>query len=156
MTALDEEVMLRSIAEYQKEVGSCSQLLATIREGLESLLAEVECSEAEAGAMGKVMVQKMSAIRAKQTIIPAVAEAFGLTNSALLRRSNEKRIVQPRAIAMLLIRESCEASYPSIALMFGGKHHTTVIHSVEEARKRIQADPVLREVVEGIRTRLAA
>jgi chromosomal replication initiator protein len=57
----------------------------------------------------------------------------------LKSRNNSKSIAMPRQIAMYLCKSLTHASLPEIGRSFGGKHHSTVIHSirkVEEMRKR--------------------
>jgi chromosomal replication initiator protein len=57
----------------------------------------------------------------------------------LKSRNNSKSIAMPRQVAMYLCKNLTHASLPEIGRSFGGKHHSTVIHSikkVEEMRKR--------------------
>jgi chromosomal replication initiator protein len=57
----------------------------------------------------------------------------------LKSRNNSKSVAAPRQIAMYLCKTLTSASLPEIGRAFGGKHHSTVIHSirkVEELRKR--------------------
>ncbi len=68
----------------------------------------------------------------------AVAEQFGLRVAEIKAKNNSRAIVYPRQIAMYLSKHLTEASLPEIGRQFGGKHHTTVMHSIdkiEEARK---------------------
>jgi len=62
----------------------------------------------------------------------AVAERFQIRQSALKEKSNTKKIVYPRQVAMYLVKELTDASLPEIGRAFGGKHHTTVIHSINK------------------------
>ena len=50
----------------------------------------------------------------------------------LKAKNNSRSIVYPRQIAMYLAKHMTEASLPEIGRQFGGKHHTTVLHSVEK------------------------
>ncbi len=61
-----------------------------------------------------------------------VADYFGLKVSALKARSNSKGIAQPRQIGMYLCRTLTSASLAEVGRTFGGKHHTTVIHSIKK------------------------
>jgi chromosomal replication initiator protein len=73
-----------------------------------------------------------------ESIQKAVAEQFGLRLVEIKAKNNSRSIVYPRQIAMYLAKHMTEASLPEIGRQFGGKHHTTVLHSVgkiEEARK---------------------
>jgi chromosomal replication initiator protein len=68
-----------------------------------------------------------------------VADFYQLKVSELKSRNNSKSVATPRQIAMFLCKSLTSASLPEIGKGFGGKHHSTVIHSirkVEEMRKR--------------------
>jgi len=67
-----------------------------------------------------------------------VADYYNLKMADLKSRNNSKSIATPRQIAMYLCKSLTHASLPEIGRSFGGKHHSTVIHSirkVEELRK---------------------
>ncbi|HZD31852.1 MAG TPA: chromosomal replication initiator protein DnaA [Candidatus Angelobacter sp.] len=73
-----------------------------------------------------------------ESIQRAVSDQFGLRAGEIKTKNNSHSIVYPRQIAMYLAKQLTEASLPEIGRQFGGKHHTTVLHSVEkiaEARK---------------------
>ena len=68
-----------------------------------------------------------------------VAEYYNLKMADLKSRNNAKSVAMPRQVAMYLCKTLTHASLPEIGRSFGGKHHSTVIHSirkVEELRKR--------------------
>jgi chromosomal replication initiator protein len=68
-----------------------------------------------------------------------VADFFQLKLADLKSRNNSKSVAMPRQIAMYLCKGLTSASLPEIGKSFGGKHHSTVIHSirkVDELRKR--------------------
>ncbi len=67
-----------------------------------------------------------------ESIQKAVAEQFGLRLVEIKAKNNSRSIVYPRQIAMYLSKHLTEASLPEIGRQFGGKHHTTVLHSVEK------------------------
>jgi chromosomal replication initiator protein len=67
-----------------------------------------------------------------EAIQKAVAEQFGLRLVEIKAKNNSRAIVYPRQIAMYLAKHLTEASLPEIGRQFGGKHHTTVLHSVEK------------------------
>ena len=67
------------------------------------------------------------------------AEYYQLKLSEIKSRNNSKSVAMPRQIAMYLCKALTHASLPEIGRSFGGKHHSTVIHSikkVEEMRKK--------------------
>src|SRR3954470_4144186 len=66
------------------------------------------------------------------SIQKAVAEQFGLRVPEIKAKNNSRAIVYPRQVAMYLAKHLTEASLPEIGRQFGGKHHTTVMHSVDK------------------------
>jgi chromosomal replication initiator protein len=70
-----------------------------------------------------------------------VADYYQLKLTELKSRNNSKSVAMPRQVAMYLCKSLTHASLPEIGRSFGGKHHSTVIHSikkVEELRKKNQ------------------
>jgi chromosomal replication initiator protein len=68
-----------------------------------------------------------------------VADYYQMKTGELKSRNNAKSVAMPRQVAMYLCKLLTNASLPEIGRSFGGKHHSTVIHSirkVEELRKR--------------------
>ena len=73
-----------------------------------------------------------------ESIQKFVADYHQLKTAELKSRNNSKSVAMPRQIAMYLCKTLTQASLPEIGKSFGGKHHSTVIHSikkVEELRK---------------------
>ena len=74
-----------------------------------------------------------------ETIQKFVSDYYQLKVVELKARNNSKSVAMPRQIAMYLCKNLTHASLPEIGRSFGGKHHSTVIHSikkVEELRKK--------------------
>jgi chromosomal replication initiator protein len=71
-----------------------------------------------------------------------VGEQYGLRDADLKVRSNTKAIAFPRQVAMYLVKQLTSASLPEIGRQFGGKHHTTVLHSINkiDALRRTDKD----------------
>ncbi len=89
-----------------------------------------------------------------ESIQKMVAEQFGLRLVEIKAKDNSRAIVYPRQIAMYLAKLMTEASLPEIGRQFGGKHHTTVLHSVEkieEVRKNDKdLDRLLNKLTEQL------
>jgi chromosomal replication initiator protein len=66
------------------------------------------------------------------SIQKAVAEQFGLRLAEIKAKNNSRAIVYPRQIAMYLCKHMTDSSLPEIGRQFGGKHHTTVLHSIDK------------------------
>jgi chromosomal replication initiator protein len=84
------------------------------------------------------------------TIIRAVAAKHNLQPAQLKLKSNRKEIARPRQIAMFLTRELTQASLPEIGRAFGGKHHTTVLHSIHRIEELREHDPDLNRLVQSL------
>jgi len=75
-----------------------------------------------------------------ESIQRVVAEHYGLTVAQLKQKSNTRRITEPRQVAMYMAKELTGASLPEIGRAFGGKHHTTVLHSIQKIEEWRQKD----------------
>ncbi|MGA2271425.1 MAG: chromosomal replication initiator protein DnaA [Bryobacteraceae bacterium] len=84
------------------------------------------------------------------SIQKAVAERFQMKQSQLKEKSNTKKVVYPRQVAMYLVKELTDASLPEIGRAFGGKHHTTVIHSVNKIDRLRHIDPELNRLLHSL------
>jgi chromosomal replication initiator protein len=67
-----------------------------------------------------------------QMILQATAASYGFTIDAICGPSRTRPLVTARQVAMYLVRNLTDYSYPAIARVFGGRDHTTVIHAVEK------------------------
>jgi chromosomal replication initiator protein len=83
-----------------------------------------------------------------------VADYFGLRAGDLRSKSNARRITQPRQIAMYLCKELTNHSLPEIGRAFGGKHHSTVIHSVRKVKHECEKNEDIHRVVSTLRETL--
>jgi len=84
----------------------------------------------------------------------AVAKYFNVTLTDLTGKSRVKEIVIPRQIAMYLSREITQESLPAIGRAFGGKDHTTVMHSTSKIEEAVLEDKNLEHQMQEIRANL--
>ena len=82
-----------------------------------------------------------------EAIQKSVAEQFGLRLPEIKAKNNSRAIVYPRQIAMYLAKHLTDASLPEIGRQFGGKHHTTVLHSIEKIDEARKGDKDLNRLV---------
>jgi chromosomal replication initiator protein len=80
----------------------------------------------------------------------AVAERFDIKQNQLKEKSNARQVVHPRQVAMYLVKELTNASLPEIGRAFGGKHHTTVMHSIKRIEQQRQTDPDLNRLLHNL------
>jgi chromosomal replication initiator protein len=86
-----------------------------------------------------------------ELIQKTVADYFDLKLIDLKSEKRVKNIVYARQIAIWFCRELTKSSYPDIGLKFGGKDHSTVIHSYKKIDKSITDEPKVSKVMEEIR-----
>jgi chromosomal replication initiator protein len=80
----------------------------------------------------------------------AVALNYRITVGELVAKSNARQYAVPRQVAMYICKQLTKHSYPEIGRAFGGKHHTTVMHSVEKIDSLLTTDGNLRKRVREI------
>lgn len=85
-----------------------------------------------------------------ESIIRLVADRFGLQPAQLKQKTNAHQIAFPRQVAMYIIKEMTHASLPEIGRAFGGKHHTTVLHSVQKIEDLRQKDADLNRTIHSL------
>ena len=83
-------------------------------------------------------------------IIKVVARHYGLKVSEIKSRNNSRQIVFPRKVAMNLLRQLTDLSYPEIGKLFLDKHHSTVISAVKDIERIRVSDPDLDRTLQSI------
>jgi len=87
-------------------------------------------------------------------IIKKVAEFYDIHIKDLLKRSRRREIVKPRQIAMYLMRNELNTSYPSIGQELGQRDHTTAIHAYEKIKKEILKNEQFEQEINLIKEKL--
>ncbi|MEO7822900.1 MAG: chromosomal replication initiator protein DnaA [Gemmatimonadaceae bacterium] len=88
------------------------------------------------------------------TIQQAVAKEWGVTVEGLRSKTRTKLLTTPRQIAMYLTRELLATQLVEIGNGFGGRDHSTVIHSLEKVQEAVSQDSELKNRIQRIRTAL--
>ena len=96
------------------------------------------------------LVKDESAGISSDSIVRAVASFYALKPAQLRTKSNAKLITVPRQIAMYICKELTNQSLPQIGRDFGGKHHTTVLHSIRKIETLRKKDPEISAAVKKI------
>ena len=89
-----------------------------------------------------------------EVIQKKVAEHFNLRQADMTSRRRPENIAFPRQVAMFLSRQMTETSMSAIGEAFGGRDHGTVLYACKSVKDRMESDPQLRQVVNGLETRL--
>jgi chromosomal replication initiator protein len=90
-----------------------------------------------------------------QQIARVVADYYHISLEAMCGKQRDKYIVTPRQIAMYLIRHETSTSLLEIGQMFGGRDHSTVLHSCEKIDRAITVNQTLRREITAIREQLS-
>jgi chromosomal replication initiator protein len=90
-----------------------------------------------------------------ERIREVVAMEYGVEPKGLASKRRTKDLTVPRQVAMYLIRELLDLPLVQIGGHFGGRDHSTVIHSINKVEKALDTDPALRNSMETIRRTLS-
>ncbi len=146
-------IMEPEIVSYLAEI-----LEGNIRE-LEGSLNTVICqSQLKNRALSLIEVKSLikNNIKPKKTvaikdIVQIVANHYNLSEDVIYEKTRRKEIVRARQVAMYLLREDFNISYPLIGQKLGDRDHTTVIHSHLKIKADLKTDPSLLQEIEKIR-----
>ncbi len=85
-----------------------------------------------------------------ERIQKVVADFYSLKVTEIKAKNNSRRVAGPRQMAMYLCRELTDNSLPQIGKEFGGKHHTTVLHSIRKIANARKNDPKTNSIVKKL------
>jgi len=91
-----------------------------------------------------------------QRIQQTVADYYNLSTDDMKSKRRDKHIVFPRQVAMYLVREETPSSLPVIGQAFGGRDHTTALHSIDKIANELKEDERLRYDLQVLRERIYA
>ncbi len=101
-------------------------------------------------AVRDILRSKENFLPSADTIIQEVARFYELDSAALRGQSQSKEISTARNVAMYIIREMTQLSLAEIGQQFGGRHHSTVLNSINRVEKVMKDQPELTEVIRDI------
>jgi chromosomal replication initiation ATPase DnaA len=83
-------------------------------------------------------------------IVDATAEFFSCRPCDIRATGRSKSLIRARFIAMALVRERLDMSYPEIAFEFGGRDHTSIINGVRRARLYRMSNPAWSDAFDAV------
>jgi chromosomal replication initiator protein len=98
----------------------------------------------------KGLLDTSSTIVTVDKIQKLICHKFKIKPSQLKSKNNSPKISFPRQVAMYLSKELTKSSLPEIGKKFGGKHHTTVIHSIRKIEKMRDEDPEFNKEINSL------
>lgn len=127
---------------------------ALIRVVAYSLLEERPVSLEIAKSVLKDMVKETLKIINVGLIQKTVADFYDLSVTELKSKRRSKNIIIPRQICMYLTRQLTALSLPEIGAAFGGKDHTTVLHSYKKIETVLKTDKEMNTIIEKLLTKI--
>ncbi len=140
---LVEFLSKRAQTNVRELEGELNQLLAFCE--MRNLSPNINIATALFGSQ----IARPKHISSKQ-IIERTAKYFDVSMEDIMSARRDKEIVNPRQIAMYLLRSELHLSFPKIAQELGRKDHTTAMHSVEKITKELQFDALLKDQIKEI------
>lgn len=101
-------------------------------------------------AVRDILRAKENFLPSADTIIQEVARFYELDAAALRGQSQNKEISTARNVCMYIIREMTQLSLAEIGQQFGGRHHSTVLNSINRVEKMMKDQPELTEIIRDI------
>jgi chromosomal replication initiator protein len=125
---LDKEVLIYIAEHVQNNIreleGALNKIIAFHQlKGLEPNIKTVK------EVLGDFISNIQSRSMSPKDIIEAVSKFYGTSSKEIIGNSRKKEVVWPRQIAIYLIREELNTSYPTIGNELGGRDHTTAMHA---------------------------
>ena len=136
-----------------------SKIKSNVRELEGSLLRLVAIASLRGVPISKMVAQEamkniIDSERAEgltmERIARVVAAHYQMSVEELKSKSNSRAIAMPRQVAMYLCKRLTRHSYPEIGREFGGKHHTTVMHSFEKIDNLTKTDRVFHNTISSL------
>ena len=89
-----------------------------------------------------------------QKIQQVVAEYYNITVEDLKSKKRKASIAFPRQIAIYLCRTLTNESFPKIGIQFGGRDHSTVMHSVDKIENELKTNPQFKNILENLKSKI--
>ncbi len=119
-----------------------------VKLGAVASLTNTEITQEMAKNELKYLIDSRDKIITSDLVQKVVAESFGVKVSDLKSKRRTKTVVLPRQVAMFLCRTLVGSSLSETGQFFGGKDHSTVIHSCKVIEEKKEKDPELRAKID--------
>jgi chromosomal replication initiator protein len=152
---VSEEVLTFIAHKVQKNIreleGALTRVLAFAsihqRQIDEDVAAQLLSDLIPAGARKPITIDRIQNV---------VSSYYQVSLEDMKGKRRDKHIVFPRQVAMFLVREETPSSLPVIGQAFGGRDHTTALHSIDKIANELKEDERLRYDLQNLREKLYA
>lgn len=151
-------ILDQKIVNYIAEniTGNVRQLEGTVKKikAYHDLLSTDLSEESVNEAISDMLRRENEYIPSVETIIAEICKVFRVEEKTIRGQQRDRDAVRSRQVAMYLIRKMSNYSYADIGKEFGGRDHTTVMHSIEQVEQRMKKDAAFAETVKAITTNI--
>ena len=117
---------------------------------LQEIMGEQVDMDTVLRAVREIIRVKEDFLPSADTIIQEVARFYEMDSDALRGQSQSKEVSTARNVAMYIIREMAQMSLADIGQQFGGRHHTTVLNSINRVEKMMKEQPEMNEIIRDV------
>jgi chromosomal replication initiator protein len=96
-------------------------------------------------------IQKTQVKVNAKTVLQKTADYYEISYNDITGTKRSREVVVPRQIAMFIMREELDMSFPRIAKSLGGKDHTTIMHGVNKISTQMARDSVMSQDIQSIK-----
>jgi chromosomal replication initiator protein len=150
---VDDDVLNYIAANIQHNIRELEGALSRVMVSCELKQIEPNLSNVKKILADIIHSGRKKGIGFKQ-IVQAVADFYDISNQDLISRSRRKDVVRPRQVAMFLMREEIQASFPGIGNQLGGRDHSTAMHAYEKIRQELEQNDDLESELNNIKSKI--
>jgi hypothetical protein len=143
----------KSLEERLSEADLLSNILS--RGEIKAIKSKIRKSERDCGQF-HIVVAPPCGLKKINDIQKLVALHFNVRVIDILSKCRTRNVIIPRHISMYLCMELTPRSLPEIGRLFGGRHHTTVLHAVRKIARLVDEDAALAEEISALKEMLLA
>ncbi len=136
---------MNSVAQILQKLNKAQQVIGNAASGNGAIVS----NNGQGGVSGQMQgtPAQRQVVRTLDDVINAVSSYYKIDRKVLTGLERRREVIIPRQICMYLIRELLNQSYETIGENFGGKNHTTVLHSCNKIMAQIKEDQrLMRDV----------
>jgi len=110
--------------------------------------------ELSQNALKEIIDSRKIKIITAEMIMQSVSDYYNVTLSEMVGPTRKREITIPRQVAIYLTREMTGMSLPQIGTVFGGRDHTTILHSCKVMENTVRDDPGMKSLVNSIKRQI--
>lgn len=146
LTTEQKELIANNVTANVRQLeGAVHKLLA-----YRDLLQDVDGLQAAERAIRDIFAENPWINPTPEFIIKAVAKYFEIDSEDILGKDRSSKMVEPRKIAMYMVRDMTHESFPKMGKVFN-RDHTTIKHAVDTLEEQLKTDAALREQIQDVK-----